>query len=434
MKKSVFILFACLLACGVGAEPYSLEKCIEVALQNNNALRQTTNQYKAQQINYDQARQNLSPSLSGSIGQNWVFGRSIGADNVYHAQSSAQTSFNVSASLMLFDGLKVKFQIDEARSSRQASAADVEALQATIRMNITAMYLQVLLNKALLQESAVRLSDTQQKIDRAQGLIEAERLAAGEIYALQAQQAKEELTSVQAQGDYQLSLLNLAQAMELDSFATFDILVPDSTELVLPLLPTAEEVYGQALLHRPEVSSAQFKVQAATASLKAAKAAYSPVLSAGANVGTGYYNMYGVENNRFAQQLSDNVSSSVGLSLYVPLYTQMQTTNGVKRARLNLENAQLDLQQVKKDLLKEIDQAYYTALAAQSQHLSAQKATTASEEAFRYATSKYEGGKISVYEYYEAKNSYMQARSQQLQAQYNYLFKVRILQYYEGVL
>lgn len=418
----------------LSAEVFTLQQCIDTALVNNNQIRRQTNAYEQQRLAYKQAKEDLSPSISGSVGQSWVFGRSIGADNVYTSQNSSQTTFNLNANLVLFDGLRMKFQIDRTKAAMRAGEADVQALQEDIKMNISAMYLQVLLNKELLTVAQTQLDDTQAKIRKTQGLIAASRLPEGEIYALQAQAAKEELQLTQAQSNLQLSLLDLAQAMELSDFRTFDIAVPTDDELTAGLLPSNEDVYQTALQNRPEIRALEYTIAANQSALKSAKAAYSPTLSAGANLGTGYYNMSGAQNEAFGKQIGDNLSTSVGLSLSVPIFDRMQTPNNVRRAKLTIEDSRLQLEQQKKDLRKDIDQAYYNALAAQAQQQSATKAELSSAEAFRYAERKYESGRSTSYEYQEAKNLYLQAQSERLQAKYNYLFKLKILHYYMGTI
>jgi outer membrane protein len=144
--------------------------------------------------------------------------------------------------------------------------------------------------------------------------------------------------------------------------------------------------------------------------------------------------MQGADNNTFGTQMRDNFSASVGLNLHVPIYDKMQTSTRVKQQKLALENARLDLEQRKKDLRKEIDQAYYNARNASIEQLASEKAEQSTAEALRYTTQKYEAGRCSLYEYQEARNNHLQAQSTRLQAQYNYLFRLRILQYYQGVL
>ncbi|MGN1239698.1 MAG: TolC family protein [Paludibacteraceae bacterium] len=430
-----FLILSCalLLAIGIDAAPYTLQQCIDTALVNNLSVRQQANRLASQRLAYKQSKANISPSVYGDIGQSWGFGRSTGADNISRIQNSSQTSFNLSANLTLFDGLAMKFNIDEAAANMQASEADLQAQQLKIKMNITTMFLQVLLCRQLTEVAAMQLEDTQVKLRRDSALVAAQRLAAGELYTLQAQVAKEQLALVQQQNELRLALLDLAQAIDIQDVASFDIAVSDAdTLLLLPL--SAQEVYDAALTYRPEIAALEYTIAAQEAALKSAKAAYSPTLSAGASVGSGYYNMQGSDNDSFAAQMNDNFKASVGISLSVPLYDRMQTTTRMRQQRLAVDNAKLQLAQQKQDLRKEIDQAYYNALSAQLEEQSAMEAERSAAEALRYAEQKQDAGRASAYEYREAKNTYAQALATRLQARYNLLFRIRILHYYQGTL
>lgn len=443
MKRSIYILLICLSTRVVAQQPsaqdgmtrvYTLQQCIDSALTNSLDIQKQSNQYTSQRLQYTQAKANISPSISAAAGQSWIFGRSTGADNINRSQNSAQTTFNLAANIVLFDGLQMKFAIDQAKASLQASEADVQAMQLKIKMNISTMYLQALLNKELLHIAENQLEDTQAKLRKDSALVQAQRMAAGELLTIQAQVAKEELSVIQQRSALQLALLDLAQAIELTDVAHFDIAEPTEQELQDGLLPDNEQVYQYALAYRPEIKALEYTIRANESLLKGYKAAYSPTLSAGASVGTGYYDMQGIDNAPFAQQMRDNFSSSIGLNLSIPIYDRLQTTTYVKRQKVAVENARLDLEQKKKDLRKEIDQAYYNAISAQTERISAEKSELSAQEALRYTEQKYDAGRATAYEYREAKNTYLQAQSTRAQAHYNYLFRLRILRYYQGTL
>ena len=432
--KQLLIISLCLLSLGVHAEVFTLQQCIDSALLNSLTVQKQGNQYASQRLQYTQSKADISPSISGSAGQSWIFGRSIGADNIYHAQNSSQTTFNLAANIVLFDGLQMKFNIDQARANMQASEANMQAIQSQIKINVSSMYLQVLLCKELLKVAENQLVDTQLKLQLNSAWVAVDRVPAGELYTLQAQAAREELEITQRQNSLQLALLDLAQAIELENVSGFDVAIPSVEELYGGLLPNNEEVYQTALQHRPEIKALEYQIQANESALKGTKSAYSPTLSAGANIGTGYYDMQGADNQPFGTQMRDNFSASVGLNLHVPIFDKLQTSTRVKQQKLALQNAILDLEQQKNDLRKEIDQAYYNARNAYAEQIASEKAEQSTAEALRYITQKYEAGRATSYEYQEARNNHLQAESTRLQAQYNYLFRLRILQYYQGVL
>ena len=432
MKKYLVCLIACIPLWGM-AETFTLSQCIDSAYTNSIDLRIQQKSTMQKQLLYRQAWYNLSPNVSGYVGETLSFGRSTGADNITRAQNASNTSIGVNASMLLFDGLAMKFNIDEAKANKLASEANLEAVRRNLALNITSLYLDVLLKKELAEVAASQLHETQTQVERVQAKVDAQRVPVGELYEIQAQQGKEQFQLVQAQNNVRLALLSLAQAMDIAYREDFDVAVPTEEELEGPLLPDKENVWQTALNHRPEIREAQYNLQAQQASLKGKKAAYSPSLSAQAGVGTGYYYLMGANNTSFVQQINDNFSSNVSFSLSVPIYDRMQTPTQVKRQQLSVENAQLQLEQKKKTIRKEIDQAYYNALAAQSEKISSMHTARSTEEAERYASEKFDAGRASVYEYTQAKQNHTQAQSAHLQARYNYLFKVRILEYYMGL-
>lgn len=432
MKKYLVCLIACLPLWGM-AETFTLRQCIDSAYANNLDLRIQQKNTVQKQLLYRQAWYNLSPSVSGYIGESLSFGRSTAADNITRAQNASNTNIGVNASLVLFDGLAMKFSIDEAKAGKLASEANLEAVKRNLALNITSLYLDVLLKKELEAVAASQLHETEEQVQRIQAKVDAQRVPVGELYEIQSQHGKEQFQLVQAQNNVRLALLSLAQAMDIMYGEDFDVVTPTEEELEGPLLQDREEVWKTALSHRPEIREAQYTLQAEQAALKGRKAAYSPSLTAQAGVGTSYYHLMGADNTSFSKQINDNFSTNVSLNLSVPIYDKMQTPTQVKNQQLRVENAQLQLEQKKKTIRKEIDQAYYNALAAQSEKISSQQTARSTGEAERYALEKYVAGRASVYEYKDAKQSHMQAQSAHLQARYNFLFKVQILDYYMGL-
>ena len=413
------------------AETYSLQQCIDTAVANNIALLKQKNNYTASSIQYKQSLANLSPSISAGASQNWSFGRATAADNTTSSvNSAANTSFNLSASLLLFDGLGMKFAIDQARASMLSNEASIQAAELQLRLNISSMYLQVLLNRQLLLSAREQVEETQRVLHKDSLLMQANRLAEGEIYAVIAQLGNEQLQAITAQNDVSLALLNLAQAMNIDPQG-FDIVdVPLEQLQEGTALPSRDEVLNLALSQRPEIKAQQYTIDAQEAMLKQQKAAYSPTLSANAGVGSGYYSM---DNASFGDQLDKNFQGNVGLTLSIPIYNKMQTPYAVKQQKLALENARLSLEQQKQDIRKEVEQAYFNALNALTEAQAAEQALANAQVALDYLQKKYEAGRASSYEYTTAKTTFAKAQTSLLQAQYNYIFRLRILHYYAGV-
>lgn len=408
---------------------YTLLECIDIALENNRDIKQQELNRQQRQVAYSQARADLLPAVNASSGQSFVFGRSIGLDNTYQNTNSSQTNFNIGADITIFDGLRMKHNIDARRADVLVSEADLERIKDEITMSVSTAFLQALLNHELLLIAENQIESTQANLLRSSELVNSGKMAKGELYEIEAQIAKEELNRVQAESSYKLALLDLAQIMELESFNDFDIASPPAETLIneTPLL-SSQMVYESALVNRPEIKSIQYQLESSMKEKLMARSQYYPTLSFGANMGTGYYNMSGGNNDPFATQLKNNVSNSLGFNLRIPIFNRFQVKNSVQNAEIAIANRRLEMDKTKLELRKRIEQAFFNAVGAESRWAAAQKSVTASNEAYRFAKEKHESGRANSYELFLAKNNQTQALSEEAQAKYEYAFRLKILE------
>lgn len=434
-SKILFIsIIVLLFTSGVSAQKmWTLEQCIDTALANNRSIRQQKLVYSSKELAYKQSKYDLLPNLNGSINQDFGFGRSLDDNYNYVNSNSRGTSFGIGTSLLLFDGMKMKYNIEAKEKDLLASGTDLEKVERDITLNVSTVFLQVLQNKELLKNAETQLSITRENIERRKELISAGKLAEGEMYELLAQEAKEELSRVQAENNVKLSLLDLAQVMNVESTNQMDIIIPEdllSNELSVL---SADAVYSSAVQNRPEIKGAQYRLQTSEKNVQIAKSYYFPKLSLSANVGTGYNNLAvnlqaPTEKYPFGKQLSDKLSSSVGLSLSIPIFDKFQTRNQIENAKLDVENNKIEIDKAKLNLRKTIEQAYYNAIAAKNRWESAQKSVKANEEAYRFASQKFDAGRANQFESNQAKTNLAQALSEQTQAKYEYVFRLKLLE------
>ena len=429
MRTFTIIAIFCCLSTMAQAQQYTLEECINIALQNNRNIKQQELSKAQRQIAYSQARNDLLPSVNASAGQNFVFGRSIGLDNSYQNTNSSQSSFGVGADITLFDGLRMKHNIDAKRADLSAAEADLEKFKDEIEMSVATAFLQVLLQKELLQIASEQIQLTDSNMNRRKELIKSGKMAHGEIYELEAQRAREEQNRVQAESNLKLALLDLAQIMELEDFSDFNVSAP-SVESILSegVLLSTSDIFQTALLTRPEIKAAEYRLQSSEKEVLMARSQLYPSLSFGANFGTGYYNMSGRSNDPFHTQIRNNMSNSLGFSLRIPIFNKFQTKNSIRTAELAAENNRLEIDKVKIDLRKRIEQAYHNALGAQSKWKATQKSEISGQEAFRFAQEKFDNGRANSYELFQAKSNLTQTLSDQAQAKYEYAFRLKILE------
>lgn len=258
-----------------------------------------------------------------------------------------------------------------------------------------------------------------------------------ELAQQQATLAQSRSTATQADNDYQLALLDLSQLLELPSPEGLDIALPQREGRKLPYaadtLPLGEGWQEASFLAiRPEIQAENLRLQTAEKNIKIAQSALYPQLSLSAGLGSNYYKTSGYKGESFAKQLENNFSQYIGLSLSIPIFNRFATRNNIRSARIDRDNQQLQLDNAKKTLYKEVQQACYNALAAQSKYESCQEATKSSDAAFRLAKAKYENGKATITEFNESKNNALKAESDLAQAKYENMYYQAVIAFYRG--
>ena len=418
-------------------ETWSLQKCIDYALQNNIQIKQQSlnSDYYNNQLN--QAKYNRLPNLNAGLSNNISFGRSLAYDNTYQNVNSNQSGGNLSANVTIWNGFTLSNSIKMADMDLQASLQETLKTKDDMMLNVAASYLEILFADELVGVSEELLKITQLQIDRTNKLVEAGSLAKGSLFEIEAQYAREELNVVNAQNRLQLAYLGIYQLLEVPSTESFKIEKPTLPEIGANVsLLNSMDVFKNAVQLRPAVKSAEFKLESARNQLLIAKGNLLPSLTFGGN----YYNLYNNKytdrlgnNIPFGEQLKSNERYGFGLNLSIPIFNHYQARTGVSNSQIQLENSELQLQSTKNLLRKEIEQAYTNALAAFKRYVANQKTVISSREAFRYTEEKFNVGMINSVEYNQSKNNLTSAQSDLLQAKYEYIFRTKILDFYNGI-
>ncbi|MBR1539110.1 MAG: TolC family protein, partial [Bacteroidales bacterium] len=310
---------------------------------------------------------------------------------------------------------------------------DLEKARDDIRVAVAQAYVQILYRREILAVAEQQVAIDAQQVERLETLEANGRATAAEVAAQRATLAQSRLTAVQAGNNLQISRLELAQLLELPTPEGFEVVVPeaDVMDLLLPAGP--EFIYEEALGIKPAVQAEQTRLSYAERNIALARSAYYPTLSLSGGMGTNYYySSNGYSGRKFFDQLSNNFSPYIGLSLNIPIFQRFSVRNQVETARVGYDRQQLQLDQVKKTLYKEIQQAWYNAVAARSKFESSTQAGKSAAESFALMQAKYENGKATPTEFNEAKNRYMKACSDLAQARYEYLYQTRLLDFYRG--
>lgn len=437
--KTFYMIMMCvgLVGYAKAQQTWTLRQCIDHAITHNVTIRQQANTARQNEIEVHTARWSRLPDLNGSAGQNWNWGRTQTAvkddvtgdySTVYVNTNSHGTDMNLSTSVPLFTGFKLPSQYALSKFNLKAAVADLEKAKEDLSINVAQAYLQALFCYELHQVALSQLQLSQEQCARIERLAQVGKASPAEVAEARARVAQDDMKRVQAENDHCLALLDLSQLIELPSPEDFALVKP-TTEIALQPLTPPDEVYQQAVVSKPAILAAQYRLDGSKHNIRLAQSGYYPQLSLNGALGANYYSTI---NRTFSQQMKDNFSKYIGFSLSVPLFNRFANRDRVRTARLQQENYSLQLADVKKTLYKEIQQAWYNAVASESKYQSSSAARVASEEAFGLMNSKYEAGKANAVEYNEAKQNLQRAQSDELQAKYDYLFRVKILRFYQG--
>lgn len=331
----------------------------------------------------------------------------------------------------IFTGLQLPNQYSLAKLDLKAAIEDLNKAKEDIAINVTSAYLQVLFNQELSKVAHNQVDLSKDQLKRIQGLHGVGKASSSEVAEAQARVAQDEMTAVQSDNTYKLSLLDLTQLLELPTPEGF-VLEGPKEELEFESLTPPDDIYTQALAYKPSIKAAEYRLQGSLNSIRIAQSAFYPQLSFSAGLGSNYYTVSGRSENSFGSQIKNNLNKYVGFNLSVPIFNRFSTRNRVRTARLQQIDLSLRLDNAKKVLYKEIQQAWYNALAAESKYNSSEVAVKANEESFRLMSEKFNNGKATFVEYNEAKLNLTKALSDKLQAKYDYLFRTKILDFYKG--
>lgn len=435
------VLIALTLALPADAQQrqWSLRECCDYAVANNISIKQQENQCRQEEIQLSTAKNSRLPDLSGSVGQNFSFGRGLTADNTYSNTNTSSTSFSLGTSVPIFTGFQIPNQIKLNQLNLEAATADLEKAKNDIRMQVAQAYVQILYDMEIADVAHRQIEIDSAQVARLQAFVANGKASEAELSQQRATLANSTLTATQADNNTRLALLTLTQLLELPSPEGFTIVRPnlDNLENLGNLgnpssLPTPDAIYAEALGIKPEILSQQLKLKGTEHSIKIAQAGNYPTLSLSGGLGTNYYTTSGFKSDGFGSQLKNNFSQYIGLNLSVPIFNRFQTRNQIRSARISQENQQLALDNTKKTLYQDIQKVYYNALNAQAKEKASQQAVATANDAFHLTQAKYENGKATITEFNESKNNYLKAESDLVQARYENIYQQALIAFYRG--
>jgi len=417
---------------------WSLNDCISYALENNIQLKREQLNAKTSQNSHLNSKLQLLPSLNGFSNVSYNWGKTFSYDELaYVDQNYMDFNFGVQASIELFNGLQKLNTIQQNKYNVMSSLESVEGIKHEITLNIAAAFLQILLNKELLTLAEEQHELTRLQVERTANLVEVGREAKGSLLEMQAQEALERSNVINTKNSLKISTLTLAQLLNLDSVGSFEIEISGVLEIDEKLvLVSPESIYAEAELFMPYVKSAEFGLKSQQEGLSIARGLRSPRLTLNFLEYSRYNELAalpGVDNYLFKDQISDFEYKQVNLSLAVPIFNNWDVQYQISNAKVALEDSKLNLDLAKQLLYEAIQQAHANATAALENYYAKQESVVSSQEAFNYTEERYNVGMVNSVEYTLAKNNLTRALSDLLQAKYDYIFKTKILDFYQGI-
>ena len=439
MKHYFTIITLALLTCSaaLAQERWTLSECTLYAIEHNIDIKLQRLNVENSEIELNTSRNRRLPDLSAGASQSVNFGRSPSmATGIYEQNTSSGTGFSLSSSVPVYNGMRISNEIKSSELNLHAAVEGLNKATENLSLNVAAYYLDILFKKEMVKVSLEQCALTTKQVERTAIMVEEGKAPLSQLYDIKAQLAKEETNHTNAQNQLSQSLLNLAQLLNISDPTHFDILEPEEIESInITHIQNPDLVYEAALAQRPLIKEASYRLQTSEVGVQIAKSYALPSVSLGVSYSNGFNHLFGndITNTPLSSQISNNGREAISLSVNIPIFSRFQTRNQVRSARLNVAARTLDLDNVKIALQKEIQQAYLSAVAAQAQYASAEKALDATLEAFKYAEERYQLQMIAAYEYSEAQTKLFSSKSELVQAKYDFLFRSKILDFYSGI-
>ena len=448
------------------SKEWNLSECINEAIAKNIVISNATLTNETNSINVKQAQLGRLPNLNANAGHNYQFGRSIDPSTNQFLQQSIQTNnIGLSSNVTLFNGFQQTNSIKQNQLIYSAGKYDVEKVKNDVMLQITSNYLQIILNKEILENTRLQLANTQSQMERTQLLVTAGSIPELNLFQIKSQLANDKLMISRAENQVALAKVALMQTMNMPVTASFEV---QKTEIPEPetngtTVASTDDIFNTALQNQPQIKGADVRVNSSMMGIKVARGAYMPRLTLSANISSFYSNanktmaMNGVRIQNvgflssdptqqvssavpnftfsdypFLQQMKDKIGEQVGLSLIVPIFNGRQVLSNVERNKVNTQIAQNNQQNIKNQLRQSIEQAAADLRAAANNYNASKEAVTFTEAAYNNSEKRFNAGLMNTTDYLIQKNNFFTAKINVSQAKYDYFFKLKLLEFYQG--
>ncbi len=473
-KRYTILIILLFIASTLLAQPdtikniWNLETCISYALENNLQIKTQNINNEISKLDYKQSKYNLLPNLSANISRNYNFGDKFNVyTSNYEQGTTTSDNFSLGSSIVLFSGFRQLNTIKQNKLQMLESQSEMQTTKDNITIEIAIAYLNILYSQEIDKVAESQYQSVLQQHSRITKLVEAEQLARSNLLNIEAQVAKEELNIVNTKNNLDLSYLTLYQLLDLHETDTFKVEIPTIKIPAQPILVyNLDEVINYALTNRPEVQSAEYKLQSSEKDILIARSASLPTVTLSGYLTTSYSSSYKtIDTNGaieylgntptmyvtetglpiymqnynyptsvvpYQEQITNNIYKYVGVSVNIPIFNKNLVNTNVQKAKLSVVSNKYELETTKDIIRETVKQAYFDAEATLKKYLSSKKYVEALTLSFNNTEQKYNLSMLNTVDYNIAKTDLIKAESELIQAKYDYIFKITVLDFYMG--
>lgn len=441
--KKVWIFVFGLTCLGINAQKkWSLRECVDYAVKHNLQVIQNEYSKQVQDSNLRIAKKGYLPSVSASVGNTVSFGQaSLGTGSIRNDRFSNNAS--LSADILVYNNGRLEKNIRKSQFDVEASQYDIETIKNDISLQIAQQYLTTLLNKEIVKISESAVENAQKQYDRAKITTKVGTTAETVLAEAQSALAREKQNLKTAEINTGRSLFALAQLLQLQEYKDFDVEDVNVPDELTPQLKSVDEVLNTAYDNQPQIKAAESRIRSAEAQTEVSKTAFWPTVTASAGIGSFYNNLLNTDNvgnslvyikeRNLFQQYKDNFGQQAGLSVSVPIFNKGVTKLQVEQSKINESSAKNTLEQQKQAVRQNVQKAQFDVEANYEAYLSAVEAAKSTKLSLDFAEKSYAAGRTTIFDLNVARNNYANAQGSVAQAKFNYLFSLKLLNFYAGI-
>lgn len=445
MKKSAVFFLSLLSTFMFSQKVWTLEECVNYAVENNLQVIQNSYNKKLQDNSLQIAKRQYLPSVSGTINNNVSFGQGVDIFGNTNRNDNFSNRSSVGADILLYNNGRLEKSIRKTEFDVQASQFDVEQIKNDISLQIAQQYLSVLLNREVTKISESALENAEKLYQRAKITTEVGTTPQTVLAEAEAALAREKQNVKTAQINTERSLFSLAMLLQLPEYKNFDIQNVDVQNKIDAPLFSADQIIDKAFDNQPQIKAAESRIKSAEAQTEITETAFWPTVTANAGIGSSYFNSLvtdyagrdvngtPIKESGFFKQYKDNFGQQIGLNANIPIFNKGITRLNVEQSKINEDIARNSLALQKQQVLQNVQKAQFDAESNYESYVAASESEKSAKLALDFAEKSYNAGRTTIYDLNTARNNYANAQGSVAQAKYNYLFSLKLLNFYAGI-